>query len=68
MYELADGGKAVEELLGTGQPFDLVDSGNALAKSVADMLNDVLPKSSSEPKEFIVPRKKRKLHMSRRRS
>ncbi|MBO4365424.1 MAG: AAA family ATPase [Eggerthellaceae bacterium] len=68
VYELADGGKAVEELLGTGQPFDLVDSGNALAKSVADMLNDVLPKSSSEPKEFIVPRKKRKLHMSRRRS
>ena len=68
VFELLEGGKAVEELLGTGQPFDLIDSGNALAKSVADMLDGILPRADSDAKEFIVPQKKRHLRTRRRRS
>lgn len=59
VHELADGGKAVEELLGTGQPFDLIDSGNPLSSSVADMMADLLPGSSGKSRDLAVPRRRK---------
>ncbi len=68
VHELSDGGRAVEELLGTGQPLDLVDSGNALSKSVAELVDSVVPAGSSETKEFVMPQKKRGLRPGRKRT
>ena len=42
-FELADGGREVEELLAAGQPFELVEGGNALCESIADALAELVP-------------------------
>lgn len=46
VFELADGGSEVEELLGAGMPFDLLDSRNALCQSLEDMLMESLPNAA----------------------
>lgn len=43
--ELQDGGRDVEEMLGAGQPLDLIDSRNALCVSLDRFLDKVLPQS-----------------------
>lgn len=43
VYELAEGGRDVEELLGSGAPFELLDGRNALVDSVDAMLDELLP-------------------------
>ena len=43
VFELADGGRDVEELLGAGAPFELVDARNPLCASVERLLREVLP-------------------------
>ncbi|OUO92133.1 chromosome partitioning protein ParA [Gordonibacter sp. An230] len=43
VFELADGGRDVEELLGTGAPFELMDSRNPLCASVERLLREMLP-------------------------
>ena len=68
VFELQDGGKAVEELLGTGQPLDLVESGNALVKSVSEFVDSVVPAGASGSKEFVMPQKRRGIRSGRRRS
>jgi len=45
--ELQDGGRDVEEMLGAGQPLDLIDSRNALCVSLDRFLDEVLPQSAS---------------------
>lgn len=66
VHELSDGGKAVEELLGTGQPFDLIDSGNPLSCSVAAMMAELLPTSSGESRELVIPKRRRAFPGKRR--
>ncbi len=66
VYELQDGGKTVEELLGTGQPFDLVDSGNPLAESVTKMMVELMPKSTEEVRDLVIPKRKRHFRSKRR--
>lgn len=46
--ELADGGNDVEELLGAGQPLDLVNSKNPLCASLKTLLRDILPETEGE--------------------
>lgn len=46
VFELADGGSEVEELLGTGMPFDLVDSRNVLCLSLEELLLESLPNAA----------------------
>ena len=41
--ELREGGREVEELLGAGQPLDLLDARNGLCESVDRVLREVLP-------------------------
>ena len=43
VFELADGGRDVEELLGAGAPFELVDARNPLCASIERLLREVLP-------------------------
>lgn len=43
VFELVEGGRAVEELLGVGMPDLLVDEGNPFCKSVELMLDDMMP-------------------------
>ena len=61
VHELQDGGKAVEELLGSGQPLDLLDMGNPLVKSIGCLLDAVLPQELNEAKGFAMPQKKHRL-------
>lgn len=61
VHELQDGGKAVEELLGSGQPLDLLDAGNPLVKSIGSLLDDVLPQGSNEATGFVMPQRKHRL-------
>ena len=48
VFELADGGRDVEELLGAGMPLELLDSRNALCESVDEMLCRLLPDAGGE--------------------
>lgn len=41
--ELADGGAEVDDVLTEGRPLDLLEAGNPLAESVAQLLADILP-------------------------
>ncbi|MBQ9069702.1 MAG: P-loop NTPase [Eggerthellaceae bacterium] len=67
VVELADGGRDVEELLGTGAPNELIDSGNALCQSVARMLDDLLPaQQAEESRKIQMPTRKRTLFSNRR--
>lgn len=60
VVELADGGRDVEELLGTGAPIELIDSGNALCQSVARVLADLLPAQANPQAQIqLVPSRKR---------
>lgn len=43
VFELKDGGTDVEELLGAGQPFDLLEARNDLCASLERLLQGVLP-------------------------
>lgn len=66
VHELLDGGRAVEELLGTGQPLELIDSGNPLAQSVSALLSDVLPRTAEEAGEVALPKRRKRLFGFRR--
>lgn len=60
VVELSDGGRDVEELLGTGAPVELLDSGNALCQSLARVLGDLLPKQhSTEAQAHVIPSRRR---------
>ena len=69
VFELKEGGSEVEELLGAGMPFDLLESRNDLCLSLEQMLLDVLPgdkRNSVRLEEragrgggFLLPRGKR---------
>ncbi len=60
VVELAEGGRDVEELLGTGAPLELIDSGNALCQSIARVLADLLPKQQGEAASIVaMPSRKR---------
>ena len=60
VVELAEGGRDVEELLGTGAPLELIDSGNALCQSIARVLADLLPKQQGETAPVVaMPSRKR---------
>lgn len=48
VFELADGGRFVEELLGVGMPDALVNEGNSYSRSIESLLDGVLP-------ELVVP-------------
>ena len=54
VYELAEGGREVEELLGSGRVSTLLESKNPLLQSIDVMLEELLPKSSGD-KQFHVP-------------
>lgn len=43
VFELADGGRVVEELLGMGMPLSLLEEGNAFCASVEALLQELLP-------------------------
>lgn len=43
VFELADGGRVVEELLGMGMPLSLLEEGNAFCSSVEALLQELLP-------------------------
>lgn len=67
VVELAEGGRDVEELLGTGAPVELIDSGNPLCQSLTRVLNDLLPKQTSIQAPVIkMPTRKRGWFGSRR--
>lgn len=53
--ELQDGGREVEELLGAGQPLELLDSKNAFAGSVKRLMSDILPRAAAQPDPASVP-------------
>lgn len=57
--ELAEGGRDVEELLGTGAPLELIDSGNPLCQSVMRLLADILPQQH-ETQATSAPKPSRK--------
>lgn len=65
--ELQEGGRDVEELLGSGQPFDLIDSRNALYVSVERFLGRVLPQGSGAQMPQPSERGRRRLHLVPRR-
>jgi pilus assembly protein CpaE len=65
VHELQDGGKAVEELLGSGQPLDLLDVGNPLVKSIGCLLDGILPQVPNEDRGFVMPQKRRRLNIRR---
>ncbi len=60
--ELQDGGRAVEELLGAGQPLDLIDDANGLCVSLENLLADLLPtcECAAAP---VPPRSARRIHL-----
>ena len=67
VVELSEGGRDVEELLGTGAPLELIDSGNPLCQSVARVLADLLPKQQGESAPVVtMPSRKRIRFGSRR--
>lgn len=51
--ELADGGGDVEELLGAGQPLDLISSRNPLYTSIKTLLQTILPKVDHVPEAIF---------------
>lgn len=61
--ELQEGGKEVSELLGAGQPLDLVESKNPFVASVGQLLDEVLPQ-----KEEVLSDDEKKLRNSKRMS
>lgn len=66
--ELQDGGREVEELLGAGQPFDLLDSKNAFATSIVQLASEILPKPKDMPAVTIkMPPSKRRGRFAARR-
>lgn len=67
VFELKDGGGAVEETLGAGRPFDLIDDANPFARSVAEMMSCIVVSASAEAGEIAVP-KKRGRHLFRRKA
>lgn len=48
VVELQDGGRVVSELLGAGQPADLIASKNALCVSLEKIIEDVLPEKNEK--------------------
>lgn len=65
--ELQDGGREVEELLGAGQPLDLLNSKNAFASSVAGLVDDILPKAAASKPVGTPPATRRRSRFSARR-
>lgn len=60
VVELAEGGRDVEELLGTGAPMELLDSGNALCQSLARVLGDLLPRQQdAQTQAHVIPARRR---------
>lgn len=59
VFELADGGRDVEELLGAGMPFELIDSRNPLCASVDAMLDELLPGADEEASRGVSSRSAR---------
>lgn len=45
VFDLPDGGRVVEELLGMGMPRALFDEGNALCKGVEELLSQLVPEA-----------------------
>lgn len=59
-YEVADGGREVAEVLGAGQPGDLVDAGNPACRSLEAILRETLPRSAQGDIAVVSnPKKKR---------
>lgn len=48
VFELADGGREVEELLGAGMALELLESRNPLCSSTAAMMDALLPEAGGE--------------------
>ncbi|WP_080802055.1 AAA family ATPase [Arabiibacter massiliensis] len=59
VFELADGGGEVEEMLGAGQPLDLMESRNALCLSVEELLRESLPNAAGRPAWDGAPSRRR---------
>jgi pilus assembly protein CpaE len=68
VVELQEGGRDVEELLGSGQPLELIDSNNALCVSIRRFLDEMLPRTARSGQPDVPERavKRRLLHRSRR--
>ncbi len=67
VVEFAEGGRDVEEMLGTGAPIELLDSGNALCQSVSRVLADLLPaQQPGQSRSFAMPSRKRFKFSSKR--
>lgn len=59
VFELADGGWDVEELLGAGLPAELMSSRNVLCDSVEAMLKELLPTAASSlDPEYAMPERR----------
>lgn len=61
VFELKEGGPAVEEMLGAGQLDDFMSSKNSLCESVADMLSEILPEKPAKEKKRKRSRRKKQL-------
>ena len=60
VVELAEGGRDVEELLGTGAPIELIDSGNPLCQSLVRLLADILPQQApAASPQVVLPSRRR---------
>lgn len=55
VFEFLDGGIAVEEQLGCGNPMALFDSKNALAQSVEAFMDEAMPRSRESVEPFFPP-------------
>ena len=54
--ELRDGGREVEELMGAGQPLDLISVKNDLCTSLEHVLVDILPGCEGRSLRLAEPR------------
>lgn len=64
VMEMQDGGSDVEELLGAGQPLDLIDSHNPFCVSLEHLLTEALPENEKEGAGVVPPlRANKKRHM-----
>lgn len=62
VLEFQDGGRDVEELMGSGLSLDLAQSRNALSESVERVLTDLLPRRDDSPFGPISTREKKTLN------
>lgn len=59
VFELADGGGEVEEVLGAGQPLDLMESRNPLCLSIEELLRESLPNATGRAAWDGLPTRRR---------